>query len=76
MYIFAGALFQTKNPKVPPATTTARAAIKNCPFLNVRQVRKIAEIATVPAAPPSKLSKKLMELHIPTTQITVINTSI
>ena len=30
------------------------------------------EIATVPAAPPSKLSKKFIELQIPTTQITVI----
>ena len=30
------------------------------------------EIATVPAAPPSRLSKKLIELQIPTTQITVI----
>jgi hypothetical protein len=32
----------------------------------------IDEIATVPAAPPSRLSKKLIELQIPTTQITVI----
>jgi ABC-type tungstate transport system substrate-binding protein len=32
-------------------------------------------IATVPAAPPSKLSKKLIELHIPTIQITVIAAS-
>ena len=29
-------------------------------------------MATVPAAPPSKLSKKLIELQIPTTQITVM----
>ena len=35
----------------------------------------MAEIAAVPAAPPSKLSKKLIELQIPTTQITVIKTS-
>ena len=34
--------------------------------------RAIEEIATVPAAPPSRLSKKFIELHIPTTQITVI----
>ena len=34
--------------------------------------RAIDEIATVPAAPPSRLSKKFIELHIPTTQITVI----
>ena len=33
------------------------------------------EIATVPAAPPSKLSKKLIELQIPTTQIIVITES-
>jgi hypothetical protein len=32
-------------------------------------------IATVPAAPPSKLSKKLIELHIPTIHITVITAS-
>jgi hypothetical protein len=30
------------------------------------------EIATVPAAPPSKLSKKFIELQIPTIQKTVI----
>ena len=30
------------------------------------------ETATVPAAPPSKLSKKLIELHIPTTQTIVM----
>jgi len=35
-------------------------------------VRVTAEIATVPAAPPSRLSKKLIELQIPTTQIIVI----
>ena len=34
--------------------------------------RAVDEIATVPAAPPSRLSKKFIELHIPTTQITVI----
>jgi hypothetical protein len=33
------------------------------------------EIATVPAAPPSKLSKKFIELHIPTTQKIVITAS-
>ena len=32
----------------------------------------IDEIATVPAAPPSKLSKKFIELQIPTIQTTVI----
>jgi hypothetical protein len=34
--------------------------------------RAIDEIATVPAAPPSRLSKKFIELHIPTTQKTVM----
>jgi hypothetical protein len=34
-------------------------------------VIKIDEIAAVPAAPPSKLSKKFIELLIPTTQKTV-----
>ena len=32
----------------------------------------MAEIAVVPAAPPSKLSKKLIELQIPTIQTIVI----
>jgi len=35
-------------------------------------VSAIDEIATVPAAPPSKLSKKLIELQIPTIHTTVI----
>ena len=32
----------------------------------------VAVTATVPAAPPSRLSKKLIELQIPTTQMVVI----
>ena len=36
-----------------------------------KYVITIAEIAAVPAAPPSKLSKKFIELLIPTTQKTV-----
>ena len=39
--------------------------------LKIWLIRKIDEIAAVPAAPPSKLSKKFIELHIPTTHRTV-----
>ena len=35
----------------------------------------VDETATVPAAPPSTLSKKLMELQIPTIQILVMTAS-
>ena len=72
IYIFAGLLFQTKKPRVAPAVTVERAAIKYWSPFNAKNARAMDEIATVPAAPPSRLSKKLIELQIPTTQITVM----
>jgi hypothetical protein len=71
----AGLLFQIKKPKVAPAVTVASAAIKNWSPLKASIASAIDETATVPAAPPSKLSKKLIELHIPTTQTIVMNVS-
>ena len=46
--------------------TAAKAEIKYC--LPPNAIRKVAidAIAIDPAAPPSTLSKKLMEVHIPT----------
>ena len=68
----AGLLFQTKNPKEEPAVTTESAAIKYWSPLSAKYASAIDEIATVQAAPPSKLSKKFIELQIPTIHITVI----
>ena len=58
-----------------PVVTTARAAIKYWSPVRAKYAKANEEIATVPAAPPSKLSKKLMELQIPTTQKIVIAAS-
>ena len=68
----AGFLFHTKKPKVAPEVTVAKAAIKYWSPFNAKKASAIDVTATVPAAPPSRLSKKLIELQIPTTQIIVM----
>ena len=50
--------------------------MRNWPPWNERMKRKIAAIASAPDAPPSILSKKLMELVIPTIKRVVIGISI
>ena len=72
----AGGLFQIRKPREAPASTIERAAIRNWPLWNERINRKIAAIASAPDAPPSILSKKLMELVIPTIKRVVISISI
>ena len=75
IYIFAGLLFQTRKPRVAPAVTVESAALKYWSPFKARKARAMDEIATVPAAPPSRLSKKFIELQIPTTQMIVITVS-
>ena len=69
-------MFHRRNPKVAPARTIERAAIRNWPPWNERIKRNTAAIASAPDAPPSILSKKLMELVIPTIKRVVIGISI
>ena len=76
IYIRAGGLFQSRKPSVAPARTIDKAAIRNCPPCQERRNKKIADIATAPEAPPSILSKKLIEFVIPTIHKTVIGMSI
>jgi hypothetical protein len=49
-----------------------RAAIKYWSPIRAKYAKAAEEIATVPAVPPSKLSKKFIELQIPTIHTTVI----
>ncbi len=65
-------MFHTKKPNVEPTVTTESAAIKYWSPLRAKYASAIDEIAPVPAAPPSKLPKKFIELQIPTIQTTVI----
>jgi len=68
-------LFQIRNPAQEPESTIDKAAIESCPLWKARKYRNNEEIATVPDAPPSTLSKKLIEFVMPTIQKTVIRIS-
>jgi len=76
MYMRAGGLFHNRNPIVDPAKTIAIAAIRTCPLDSAINVKVRELIAIVPDAPPSILSKKLIELVTPTNQKTVTAKSI
>jgi hypothetical protein len=58
-----------------PDKTIAIAAIKYCPDVDARKKSPKDAIATAPEAPPSWLSKKLIEFVTPTIQKIVIRKS-
>jgi hypothetical protein len=66
MYIRAGGLFQIKKPIVDPAKTTDMDAMRIWPSNTAIKNNAIELIATAPEAPPSMLSKKFIELVMPT----------
>lgn len=72
IYILAGLLFHQRKPIVAPEITIEIPASKCCFDEYAKMLRINEEIATDPEAPPSMLSKKLMELLSPTIKVIVI----
>ena len=65
---------KNQNPRTLPARLAPRLATKYCPFQIAAAVKKVKAIVAVPAASPSMLSKKLMELKMKRNQKMVRST--